>query len=77
MNTISTDVYYIGIYSLVRESNSSNHKKVFFYLFNFVSIWDDECSLNLLFHSNHFMMYASNYILHLKITQYYMSITSQ
>ena len=38
---------------------SSHHRgKYFFYLFNFVSVWDDECSLNLC--DSHFMMYVVN-----------------
>lgn len=35
---------------------SSYHTVVFFLLFYFVSIQDDECSLNLL--DNHFIMYV-------------------
>ena len=48
--------------------------KIFFYFFNFVSIWDDRCSLNL----KRFIMYVSHYaetILYSDTCQLYLNKT--
>ena len=52
INTINIAVYYVKV--VKRVNPKSSHHKNNFYFFNFVSIWDDGCLLNLL--CNHFMM---------------------
>ena len=46
----NTDVCYIMQYMKVKKVNpkSSHHKKIFFYFLNFMYIWDDGYSQNLL-----------------------------
>ena len=80
INTIDTAVCYI--WKLLNRVNpkSSHHKEktLFFYFFNFVSIWDDGCSLNLLWSSfrdiSHIIMlytlnsYSAVYLLYLSKT---------
>ena len=53
----------------------SQGEKCFFYFFNFVSIWDDWCSWELLW--CHDVYKSNHYAVHLTFTQCYMSILSQ
>ena len=46
INIINTAVCYT--WKLRVNSKSSYHKESFFFFFSFVSMWDDGCSLNLL-----------------------------
>ena len=58
--TVNTALCYI--WKLLRVNpRSSHHKENFFFLFNFVSLWDDGCSL--MFCGSHFMMYLSQFIM--------------
>ena len=56
---------------------SSQHKEKFFFcFFNSVSVWDDECSLNLLWESLYDACESNHYAVHPKLIQCCMSITS-
>ena len=43
------------------KSSRHKEKEYFFYFFNFVSIWDDRCSLT--YCDKHFMMYVGQIIM--------------
>ena len=58
---IKTTVCYVWkLLKRVNPKKSSHHKeKFYFYFFNFISVWYDGCSLNILwysFHDIHFIM---------------------
>ena len=50
--------------------------KHFFYFFNFVTIWGDRCSLNLLWSSFHDVCKSNHYAGHLKPTVLYINYVS-
>ena len=69
INIINTAVCYI--WKILREQNPKNShhkKKKYFSFFSFVFIWDDGCSLNLLWSSFHDVCESNHYV-HLKLTQ--------
>ena len=55
---------------------SSHHKEIFFNFFNFVSLWDDGYSLNLLWYI-YDVCKSNNYDVYLTLIQFFMLIISQ
>ena len=64
---------YMKVVKKVNPTSSHHKKENVFFFFYSVSIWDDECSLNILYPFND--VYKLNqYVLYLKHTQCYILI---
>ena len=75
INIMNTAVCYTR--KLLRVNPKGPHHEIFFYFFNFVSIYDDGCSLNLSRQSFHDVCKSNHYAVYLKLIQCCMSIISQ
>ena len=59
------------------ESSHDKEKYLFVYFFNFVSIWDDQCSLNFSWSSFQIVCKSNPYAVHLKLIQCCMPVITQ